>query len=380
MAPGDLTASVWRALTDPGTVELLLGVAVITSLAGVLREFGLLDTMVRSVTRLVGGARLAIMAVPSIIGALPVIGGAILSAPMVDGLGDSLGLSRIRKAAVNLIFRHAWFFIAPFTPSLVLAARLAGVPLDALILRNLPFTAVMLVGGYLVLLQRARPTAAESAASADAGDTGGAGTARRAALAVFLTSASPLIVGVILSVGLGPLRPPIYLSVGLGLVLALILSRGHEGFRLLGLPAAWAGIQWKIVYAMAGVMVFSRVMTDSGASGALVSRLVGAGLPPWVLTLLLPMAVGFVSGVPTVHVGIALPVVLPLVHPDQLAAVTAVLYTSGFIAYFMSPVHLCQIFSGQYFGVSPTRLYREYWPVMVLMTACAVACAWAALG
>lgn len=398
MPVADLAASVWLGLSDPNTVTLVLDVAVITALAGVLRRFGLLETMVASVTRLLGGARLAIMAVPSIIGALPVLGGAIMSAPLVDGLGDRLGMTSLRKAAVNLVFRHAWFFVAPFTPSLVLAAQLSGVGLGQLMLWQMPFAAIMLVGGWAVLLRGTalpsvggtvpgsagvRPAATDTAETATSATETAAGVDREATYATtgaaataFLRSTSPLAVGVLLTIGLGPLRLPLYASVGLGLVLALALSRRHRDFRGWGLPTVWTSLQWSILFTMVAVMVFGQVMRDCGASDALVTWLVESGMPSWTLMVALPLAVGLVTGVPTVPVGVAIPALMPLAAPDQVLGTAVVLYASGFIAYFVSPVHLCQVLSSQYFSVSVARLYREYWPVTALLAAMVAVYLW----
>lgn len=361
LSPAEFARMVARGLTQRQAVELVLDVAVITSLAGVLKRFGLLDTMVRSITSVLGGARLAIMAVPSLIGTLPVLGGAILSAPMVDGLGDRLSLTRAGKAAVNLVFRHAWFYVAPFAPSVILVSHLSGVPLGRVILGQSPFAAAMLLVGYLTLLRRPGRLADTAAASDD--------RTRATALWPLLRSVSPLIVGVGLSIGIGPLRVPLYAAVGLGLVLALFLSRGHADFRLGGLPAAWAGIQWSIVLTMASVMVFGQVMRDSGTAAALVDWLVQSGLPAWVLIVALPLLIGYVAGESTVTIGISFPALLSLAPAGHIATVATVLYGAGFLAYFISPIHLCQVLSSQFFQVTVTGLYREYWPVVATLAA-----------
>ncbi len=372
-----LAGSVWSGLSQSETIELVLDVAGITSLAGVLKAFGLLDEMVESLTALAGGARLAIMAVPSLIGTLPVLGGAILSAPMVDGLGDRLGLSTPRKAAVNLVFRHAWFYVAPFSPSLVLAAELAHVPLGRLIFLQSPFALLMLVTGFAALL-RQRDTGRLETAASDPAPAARARLTPKAAVGPFLRSISPLILSVVLSVGAAPVCLPLYAAVGAGLALALLLSRRHPAFRWAGLPVAWASIQWEIVVTMASVMVFGRVMQDSGTSGALVDWLVGSGLPVWVLMLVLPLAMGYVSGAPAVPIGVSFPVLLPLAAPDRSLVTAAVLFVVGFQAYFVSPLHLCQVLSSQFFGVSVPRLYREYWPVTAVLALLTAVYVWLA--
>ena len=38
-----------------------------------------------------------------------------MSAPVVDSVGDKLGLDKVRKAAINVVFRHIAFCF-PFPP------------------------------------------------------------------------------------------------------------------------------------------------------------------------------------------------------------------------------------------------------------------------
>jgi len=360
MPPRDLAVSIFQGLIQRDSVELVLDIVVITALAGVLKRFGLLDTMLVSVTRLLGGARLAIMAVPSIIGALPVLGGAILSAPMVDLLGDRLALTATRKASVNLVFRHAWFYIAPFSPALILSSRLTGVPLGQFILRLTPFAIVMLLAGYVFLLRRAREVQAPALAAEPVAGSGAV---------VFLRSSSPLAVGIVLSIGVGGVALPLYVAIGVGLALALFLSRGHEDFRRDWLRVTWTSIQWPIALTVASVMVFSRVLEDSGTAQALVDYLVGSGLPIWILAVALPLTIGFLTGTSMASVGIGFPVLVPLLSAHQLPMAIVVIYTAGALAYFVSPLHLCQVLSVQYFKETVPRLYREYWPVVACLAA-----------
>ena len=59
-----------------------------------------------------------------LIGLLPMIGGAMFSAPMVEEASQGLNVSRERKTFVNYWFRHSLETIFPLYPSLVLAAGL----------------------------------------------------------------------------------------------------------------------------------------------------------------------------------------------------------------------------------------------------------------
>ncbi len=101
------------------------------------RDTGYLDNMVRGLSGFLGNLKAAIMTVPALVGSMPVLGGAAVSAPLVDKLGDGLGLSPEKKAA-NLVFRHGMFFVFPFSPSMILVSNLLGVPVTSLLAKLWP--------------------------------------------------------------------------------------------------------------------------------------------------------------------------------------------------------------------------------------------------
>ena len=78
---------------------------------------GYLDKMVQGLQGFLGNLKASIMVVPALVGSMPVLGGAAVSAPLVDKLGEGLHLSPDRKAAINLVFRHGMFFVFPFSPT-----------------------------------------------------------------------------------------------------------------------------------------------------------------------------------------------------------------------------------------------------------------------
>ncbi len=83
--------------------------------------------------------------IPAIFGLLPVSGGALLSAPLVDLEGDKLGIEKGRKAFLNLWFRHIPHLIYPLETALVIVSYLTGRSLTAIILYQVP---VFIVGLY----------------------------------------------------------------------------------------------------------------------------------------------------------------------------------------------------------------------------------------
>jgi len=59
---------------------------------------------------------------PAVIGLLPVAGGALMSAPMVESEAEKVQLDSSLKAYVNIWFRHTIFPVYPMAQILILAS------------------------------------------------------------------------------------------------------------------------------------------------------------------------------------------------------------------------------------------------------------------
>ena len=331
-----------RAALDPATLELVVTVAFITLLAGMLRNFGLLPPMSSALAGSLRSNRLAFILVPGILGCLPVPGGAGMSAPMVDGLGDTLGLSRPRKAAANILLRHAWFFVFPFSPSLMLAAHLSGVSVSSIISRQWPLTVLAVLTPALMFLRTPnlehapyRPWRQEARD--------------------FLITASPVFVSVALFLG-GGVRLP--LALGTGAVLAGLVAR-HRG------TFAWklirSSVDWEMPLATEIIMVFAALVRETSGLGGLIARASsGSVLPAIIGTSVLA---GFLTANPAAGLGIAMPVLLSLVPPaEDFLAYVCLIFGLTFQAYLVSPLHMCLVLTSRYFEVTLGQVYRYLLP------------------
>ncbi|MCD5408365.1 DUF401 family protein [Candidatus Bipolaricaulota bacterium] len=88
---------------------------------------------------------------PAIMGMLPMPGGALLSAPLLERAG---GAAPEVRAAINVWFRHALLLVYPISSSLIATTKLAGLDVWQVIPYQLPALAVAAALGYLFLLRR----------------------------------------------------------------------------------------------------------------------------------------------------------------------------------------------------------------------------------
>ncbi|HEY3314035.1 MAG TPA: DUF401 family protein [Bacillota bacterium] len=349
--PLGLLTTFYRALTARDTIELAVIVALITALARVMGDFGLLQAMSQALARLLRSTKLSLALVPGVVGCLPVMGGAIVSAPMVDALGDRLDIDRERKSAINVIFRHAWFFVFPFSTSLVLLARLDAVDVFGLIRLQWPISVAALVSGYLYFFGR---LPRES--------TLGVGYRFWPGLRDFLVTGAPLLTAIILGVGLpipfyGLFRLPLWAALAVGIVVGMALGRRHPKFRW-DLPLR--GVNWPMVGTMAGVMVFLWAVKGVTIFPTMIEWLTGNGVPLSLLCVIIPLVIGLASAAQATTIAMTVPVLLATVPTPDKPLYAMLIYASSYVAYVASPLHLCQIFSVQYFRADLTKVYRHY--------------------
>ena len=372
MKPTAVVATTWQAFRDPATLELAGAVLAIGVFSTFMREFGFLDKTVSGLSSFLGNVKAAIVSVPALIGSMPVLGGAALSAPLVDRLAEPLGLPADVRAAANLAFRHGMFFVFPFSPGMILAAQITGIPIGTLISRLWPMSVALWGLGYATHLWRAKPVEHETSRSQAAATLSERPSTRKRleGLAEFLLYGGPLVVALFLGLAL---KWPLWLSLCSGTLLAIMLALGQRK-PMPQFGNLLKGANLSQVAAMFWIMAFKSFVTASPVFPSLIEKATQRGASPALLGLAIPFAFGFGSASQTATIGI----LMPLLAPASLPAVprlylVCLIYASSFTAYFFSPLHMCQVLTCEYFKVDVWKVYRRNWPIaagfLVIMIA-----------
>ncbi|MDN5347660.1 MAG: uncharacterized protein PWP65_1224 [Clostridia bacterium] len=354
LANGNSAAATARifleALTSARTIELIAAVTIITVLTSILSNCNLLERMVDNLSAFLSNPKLTLMGVPALIGGIPVTGGAIISAPLVGQLGPALALSNARMAAINIVFRHVCIFITPFRPHYILAASLSATPLIQMVTAQAPLTAIGLLAGYWFLLRQA-PVKKQTPNSG-----------RLTAGHNFLLYSSPLS-AILVGAAFG-LRLDV--SLGLGLILAILLAWGHPN---LNFKTILKGIKFPLIITMASIIIFSAAVNNVKVLPQLLSSTVDYGISLKLLVFAVPLIVGYVTADINACVALVFPLLLPLLPVESKTYYVAAIYANSLIAYMASPLHMCQVLTNDYFKINLFQIYREYWPVLLLLFA-----------
>ena len=100
------------------TIELAILLILIYVLAKCMQETNAIKKLIDSLRTFFNkGGTLGI--IPAIYGLMPVPGGALFSAPLIDKEGEKYKLNKDQKNFLNVWFRHIWFPIFPISMAMI---------------------------------------------------------------------------------------------------------------------------------------------------------------------------------------------------------------------------------------------------------------------
>lgn len=359
-----LAKSLASNLVHFDTVNLAVVVALILVISRLMKESGQMDRIVSRFGGLTRDPRMVGAAMPALIGLLPMPGGALFSAPMVETAFCHTTLSGEKKTVVNYWFRHVWEYWWPLYPGVVLAVGLLQVEIWQFMLVMMPMTGVTVLAGLFFIL---RPM----------GKQAGSGRVVRneKALQAFIWEIMPIVVVVVViaavaattmtlrKMGINAVLPG-GSSILPGLLAALIWVLWVNRISLSQLWKALADRDLlPMILLVVSIMLFKGVMTDSHAVYHIRDELVSYQFPLIWIVMLMPFLSGLVTGIAIGFVGTSFPLVIPLfpvTSPVEYLSYACLAYTFGYMGMMLSPVHLCFLVTKDYFNAS---LFHSYRPI-----------------
>ena len=144
LGPQTVISNFISVFTTPSTFKTIIIVVIVGMLGALMKHYGILDRIVESLKELISSQKTIITVLPAVIGLLSVPGGASLSIPFVDRIGEDMGMSGEVRSVINLSFRHISMFLLPTSTSIIMVTTvLPDVNLYGLIGMNLGFVILM---------------------------------------------------------------------------------------------------------------------------------------------------------------------------------------------------------------------------------------------
>ena len=353
MTPGGFARAVLAGATSGETLQLAAIVILVLYLGEFLQSSGAFRDMVDALKNLVRDDRL-ILAIPSaFIGLLPMMGGAMMGAPIVEEAARRWEVSPAWKTFYNYWFRHVWEYWWPLYLNIILAAAVFQVPIGKIGLWQGPFSLVAIGTGLAVLYRKLPRLPRERENGGSWKDVG------RVVFSIW-----PIVLTIVL---IFVFRLNMLIALAAASVLTQVTSRGDLKSRW---SVAVRGFSLKTVWLIVAVMVFKKILETSGALDAVVRAIPPQGLSAYALIFAAPFVIGLLTGVNQAFVAISFPLLVPIIgqgSPDMVLMTFA--YVSGFCGILLSPAHLCLVLTADYFKAEMRDVYKILvWPVAAVFT------------
>lgn len=330
------------------TLTLVFASFFIILMSILYKETGLVYDLTRSLGGFIKNSKVIITMLPAIIGLIPVAGGALLSAPIVDDEAKKLGLNESKKAFVNIWFRHAIIPVYPLTQFIILTAVLTQTGIDELIIRQVLVVLVMIAVGYFISLRKIQnqKTGAKIIE-----------TNHKTELKQLLISFLPIIVTVVLAVT--NVNFAVSTLAGVITILTITKTKITVIKKTLKNKAVW-----EVTLAAFAAMLFKNVTVASSTSEILGTTLSNINMPEILLLSVVPAILGFLMGSPSAAIALSVPILAETVV--FIPKTTSLLFISAYLGYIIAPTHLCLIFTAQYFNSSINRSFKYLIPATVI--------------
>jgi len=348
----ELSVIVSDTLFDPSIVLLAISVGLIAVIGGALEMTGLIDDLMSNTSL---KRRPALLLIPAMLGMLPIPGGALLSAPVVQRGGGNADADV--KASINVWSRHIAVLFYPLG-SLLATTKMAGLDLYEILLYMVPGLVLSIVLTWIFLLRKV-----ENGRISE-----GKRIRRKAVIPVLLILSAPAVHASMMYL-FPSVMEEVFLLLGVSLSLALILIVKRKGPLYL-MPVTRRMKAWNFVLIILAMFIFLGIFNGSDAPDAI------SALP--LSRPLLVVFAGGLLGVATGRVNVPVSIMLPILStgalPDMNNVTFTILFFSIFIGFLISPVHPCVSVSLEYFKTDYVSvLKRTILPAAIAWAASLVA-------
>jgi len=339
---------IYKTTTDQLTISLVVATFGIMLLSLLYKETKVIDILSESLSKIVKNSKLIVSMLPAVMGLLPVGGGALMSAPLVEAETEKLGLKEDKKTYVNLWFRHTIFPVYPVSQVLILAALLTGLTLTSLILRQIPVVVSMVAVGYLVGLRKTPKTKEKENVK----------TNRGSELKRFSITFSPIL-ATIITVIIFSIDVSIAVFIGIA-VLLLIAKPNPKTF----IKPFKNWTIWGITLAAYGAFLLRNMAEAIGISQIFGSFVTNGNIDALLLLTIIPAFLGAMTGSPSGGIAISVSILTGIVSFTPKSA--SLLYISSYLGYVVAPTHLCLVLTAEYFKCSLGKLYKYLIPSLIV--------------
>lgn len=356
-----------ETMTTLDYIVLMIMLFLLIWLSSQMKATMMMDDLVKGLQmRLAGKTLLAV--VPAIIGLIPMPGGALFSAPLVDDCDTEKTMNPYLKTKINYWFRHIWEYWLPLYAGVILALQITGLEIWQLAAVNFPLTVFSVSGGYLFLLRKVKTEKKIF-------------TGSKSPVLIYLL---PIIMIVVLYTIIGLSFPFLkerskYLPMGISIFLTMLYIQFYRPLS----AQKWAKIIFSksildMVVVVAVITIYGSFIRAQLPGGRFLmdimrDELTASGISPVLLIIILPFISGFATGIAVGFVGASFPIIISILGQEpalkDLLSAVVLAYACGHIGQLLSPVHVCNIVSNKYFKTDLLKSTSQLIPLCLFVLA-----------
>lgn len=337
-------------LLDPNKIAQYLTVVEIGALGVLLKKYGFIELIIDKLNKVVSNKKLQLMFVPALIGLLTVPGGAIISAPFIDRIGEDLNVEKSKRAVINLVYRHISMHIMPYANGLLLVALLLPqVNVYNVIGLNFIFVFLYVTIGYFTYIKDIKYEKTEIV-KGNKGDN-------ILQLAIYT---SPIYFAVILNI---VFKVPFFIGV-LGNILLVYLLRPRKSI----IKDFIKGINLNVFLTIMGVYLIQGTIGNFPEFNKMLESLLSN--PNTLIASMIGISAifGLATGFQPAALGVIIPVIGSMaISLSRMTVLAHIAFVWSFVGYFFSPLHLCQLFTVEYMKVKNSQVYKTYLRFIVIL-------------
>ncbi|MFZ2956297.1 MAG: DUF401 family protein [Candidatus Ozemobacteraceae bacterium] len=355
---------------DPQVFELLGIVILIFFFSNLLKTTKRIDRVTAFLKTSLKDPRWILVAVPALVGLIPMPGGAMFTAPITEEMGNEIDLSPEDKVFSNYWFRHCWELAFPLYPGIILASGISHISPMNLAQTLLPLALTAFFSGVLLVFFRWKSPSENCNHIAQRQDLSKFKSPSIQPEEHGLSKLDPAcdrcpeqaeisltwqntkqaenvfcLWPLVSVIGMAMLKVPLIPGlIAISLLLAVVEKVEFPNI----LQCLRQSFQFPVILIVWAVFLFGRTLQTTGLLDVLSRTFISAGMPVWLITLILPFFLGALTGVTTGFVGPLFPLLMPLwgKNPEiwiQLA------YAGGLAGVYLTPSHLCLSLTQEYF-------------------------------
>jgi integral membrane protein (TIGR00529 family) len=331
-------------------ISLTALVVIITIMGSLLKVLGHLDRLAGACQTLYGGARTAAVVLPPLVGLMPMPGGSLLSAPLIDSILKHPRYTPHFKCALNYWFRHLVEFTWPVYAGILLTAALTQMSIAHVSLLQAPFSLVMLLIGLVYFTRRIQSEPVDN-------------PSLWKPLKGIIGSIWPVAVAILLYAIAGL---NLAISALLALVVLVAVARPSQTALIESIKE---GLSPKLLILIYGVLTFQKILDLSGGVQSIPRLATDYGLPEELIIVTVCFMIGLLTGMVSAYVGLGYSLLSGLLYQPVLNPGYIMLASmSGFAGMMLSPAHLCLVVTNEYFGSDILKVMRTLALPLVLFT------------